>query len=277
MSDHFLVRCQWNGLLPRPPQLRHLLSQEIMPAEKHAVWVCNISAVSALRGPQSVSNDMGQHPVPEEPGLVPDPVTAWEGDNRAALEESRVAPSVPNRPDAQVYCRCIKNRWEQNQLGYSHVSQREGAVCIVFHQTVNDDWGWGGLMFLCCSTITYFHSTVWFTCAESNRNFALCHYSVGKIYKWTMLNYLHFTCTEPPPTPHILAGKNLPNDAKIWNLLDLSRIVVLHFCISRLREPPLTVLDPEKVIPKLRSHYKTRHQIWTMESSPGVFIDQLQP
>lgn len=199
MSDHSLVRCQWNGLLPRPPQLRHLLSQEIMPAEKHAVWVCNISAVSALRGPQSVSNDMGQHPVPEEPGLVPDPVTAWEGDNRAALEEGRVAPSVLNRPDVQVYCRCIKNRWEQNQLGYSHVSQREGAVCIVFHQTVNDDWGWGGLMFLCCSTITYFDSTVWFTCAESNRNFALCHYSVGKIYKWTMLNYLHFTCTEPPP------------------------------------------------------------------------------
>lgn len=199
MSDHFLVRCQWNGLLPRPPQLRHLLSQEIMPAAKHAVWVCNISAVSALRGPQSVSNDMGQHPVPEEPGLVPDPVTAWEGDNRAALEEGRVAPSVLNRPDVQVYCWCIKNRWEQNQLGYSHVSQREGAVCIVFHQTVNDDWGWGGLMFLCCSTITYFDSTVWFTCAESNRNFALCHYSVGKIYKWTMLNYLHFTCTEPHP------------------------------------------------------------------------------
>lgn len=53
---------------------------------------------------------MGQHPVPEEPGLVPDPVTAWEGDNRAALEEGRVAPSVLNRPDVQVYCWCIKNR-----------------------------------------------------------------------------------------------------------------------------------------------------------------------
>lgn len=139
MSDHFLVRCQWNGLLPRPPQLRHLLSQEIMPAAKHAVWVCNISAVSALRGPQSVSNDMGQHPVPEEPGLVPDPVTAWEGDNRAALEESRVAPSVPNRPDVQVYCRCIKNRWEQNQLGYSHVSHRERGSSV---HSVSSDCEW---------------------------------------------------------------------------------------------------------------------------------------
>lgn len=33
---------------------------------------------------------MGQYPVPEEPGLVPDPVTVWEGDTRAMLKESQV-------------------------------------------------------------------------------------------------------------------------------------------------------------------------------------------
>ena len=68
-------RCQWNGILPWPLQLWYLLPQEIMPAPKHPVWVCHLSALSALWGPQSVSNDLGQHLVPEEPGLVPDPVT----------------------------------------------------------------------------------------------------------------------------------------------------------------------------------------------------------
>lgn len=88
----FFDRCQWNGFLPWSLQLWHLLSQEIMPAKKHTVWVCNLSALSTLWGPQSVSNDMGQHRVPEEPGLVPDPVTVWESDNRAILEECPLSP-----------------------------------------------------------------------------------------------------------------------------------------------------------------------------------------
>lgn len=100
----FFDRCQWNGFLPWPLQLWYLLSQEIMPAKKHTVWVCNLSALSALWGSQSVSHDMGQHPVPEEPGMVPHPVTVWEEDNnRAMLEEGH---SLPKCWTALI-CKCI--------------------------------------------------------------------------------------------------------------------------------------------------------------------------
>lgn len=120
----FFDRCQWNGFLPWPPQLWHLLSQEIMPAKKHAVWVCNLSTVSTLWGPQSVSNDMGQHPVPEEPGLVPDPVIVWEGDNRAMLEE------VPTKSWTGMACKCIVGvfKIDENKTYWSTVTSNRGRA-----------------------------------------------------------------------------------------------------------------------------------------------------
>lgn len=146
-------RCQWNGLIPWSQQLWLLLSQEVMPAKKHAVWVCNISAVSTLWGPQSVPDDMGQHPVPEEPGLVPDPVTVWEDDTRATLKESQVFTNA----SAVMTCKGVaglfnlngnKSYWSaaissRGGSGRSRIIQLQRHDCIlaglnVIIWTVND-------------------------------------------------------------------------------------------------------------------------------------------
>lgn len=59
--------------------------------------MCDLPALSTLRGPQSVSNDMGQQPFPEKPGLVPDYVTVWEGnDSHAGIKQT--ATFVMSRP-----------------------------------------------------------------------------------------------------------------------------------------------------------------------------------
>lgn len=71
--------------------------------QKHTVRVCDISALPTLRGPQSVPDDLGQYPVPEEPGLVPDPVTGWEGETRATARESQMF----SHACAVIMCKCV--------------------------------------------------------------------------------------------------------------------------------------------------------------------------
>lgn len=98
-------RRQWNGLTPWPQQLRHLLSQEVMLAKKHTVRVRDIFALSTLWGPQSVPNDVGQHTVPEEPGLVPDPVTLRE-DKPGSRGKAKRKPSVQSCLKCQYVQMC---------------------------------------------------------------------------------------------------------------------------------------------------------------------------
>lgn len=53
---------------------------------------------------------MGQHPVPEEPGLVPDPVIVWEGDTRATLKESQMFTNA----GAVMTCKCVAGLFNLN-------------------------------------------------------------------------------------------------------------------------------------------------------------------
>lgn len=100
--------------------------------------MCNLSALSALRGPQSVSNDMGQYPVPEEPGLVPDPVIVWEGDNRAILEESRMPPKSATVLTCKCFVSILKIDEHKTYWGAA-ASNRGRAIYIAAVQSLGDD------------------------------------------------------------------------------------------------------------------------------------------